>query len=1135
MITGPLIVGVPIVTICGVIYILRLLSPMALLGIIVFLLFYPIQYAISRLVSYLRRGTVRISDTRIRLVNEMLECIRLIKMYAWENHFCKDLLDVRAKEQNRLMKTAYFQSIAVSLAPAAPVISAIITFLAHVSAGYDLTAAQVFPLVSFYNTQIRNSFNNLQYAAGNVYEATVSIDRLKSILLLKSESCPISRPIVTSQALAIVNGTFVCDRYTGQEKNPTSTSKSLKIKRKQENNSEEQEACERLNVGGAGNIENAESVVLLDDVTFEVTKGKLVGVCGHVGSGKSSLLLACLGQLQIKEGQLLRDGTCAYTSQRAWIVNATLRENILFGHDYNPSRYQEAISACCLTEDLKAMPAGDRTEIGEKGINLSGGQKQRVALARAYYADRDIYFLDDPLGALDAHVGPRVFQDLILKDLRSKTVVLVTHQVKYLQRCAEIYVMRKGKIVEHGTHEELLALNGEYTSMVEAGCSEPEADSAAEKSTEEEGISQDGLEFDGYRGSNATSDTCTKDELEGNEADGKLTTAEKTGHGDIKTRAYRAYIRAAGGYWIVVLVVFAFFLNVGSTVFSSWWLAIWLNAKGGNYTREGGNGTVMEHSRSLKDNPDFEFYYTIYGASIGVILLTSFIRGFAITRTAIKASTTLHNAVLKKIIAAPMRFFETTPVGRIQNMFSRDIDEVDNRLPFTLETIIQNVIVILFAVVGVCVVFPWFMVPLVVLGALYYYIGKVFRVAARDLRRIENVSRSPIFSFITTTIQGLSSIRAFNKEDESMAKFVQLFDFNNACMYVCNSTIRWLAFRFDNLSVLAICVTALLVTFFKGHVPPPLAGLALAYCVHISGVFHYTVRVITETEMKFISVEKMEDYLRTLENEHDGRKCLENLPDDWPPGGDIKFDAVQMRYRKGLPLVLKNVTFHVKPGEKIGVVGRTGSGKSSLTTALFSLVKLSSGRIKIDNVDISQVKLELLRSKLSIVPQDPVLFSGTIRSNLDPFEIHLDAEIWEALEKTQLKARVQIIPGQLDAAVGFGGDNLSMGERQLLCLTRSLLRRSKILVLDEATAAVDPETETALEATVQQEFLHCTVLTIAHRLQTILSCDRILVMADGRVSEFDEPKNLLSNPNSEFSKLMASAEMTVKESLKKNA
>ncbi|XP_050485106.1 ATP-binding cassette sub-family C member 5-like isoform X2 [Bombus huntii] len=1175
VIYGPMIFSGPIIIICGIAYILWIFSPIAICGILTFLIFYPCQYLISRLVGHFRFKTVVITDIRVKLMNEILECVKLIKMYSWEKYFSHKLLGIRKKEEYWLHKIVYFQSLAISLTPAIPVIAAIITFLAHLSTGSNLTAAQAFPITTFFgnmlrmalaslkdstrhfidahialrrmkvfpfvtllNSQFRSSFMFLQVALVNINESNITLNRFQvftfgsslliaitnydsknDVLLLEEQICHISKPIVKSQAVAIANGTFVYENSNLH----TKKLKNVKEKKKVGSYLKTKIELEKLNEPS----QETQYVEVLSDIKFGAAKGTLIGICGQVGSGKSSLLLAALGQLKMINGHILREGSCAYVSQQAWIVNATFKENILFGNQFDAKRYYQALTVCSLKEDLNMLPGGDETEIGERGINLSGGQKQRVALARALYANRDIYFLDDPLSAVDTHVGSYIFKNLILGVLKDKCVLFVTHQVQFLKHSNQIYVMHKGRIVEQGTHDELIKLNREYAAMVNSALlktknSSTDETSALTKIDSRESSNDLEKQIACSSGDNNENIAISK-EIHGGAI---LTTPEKMGMGTVELYTYHTYVKSAGGYFIALLVFFTLLLNVGSSAFSTWWLAIWIKAGGGNVTDPNTNKTVT--SNNLNDNPNYSYYQNIYIGCIGVILLTSLLRGLAIMYATIKASTTLHNQVFKKMIKSAVTFFETTPIGRIQNIFSRDIDEVDSYIPISVENMVQNIITCSFAIIAICAILPWFCIPLIILAAVFFYISKIFRVAMRDFKRIESTSRSPVLSFVTTTIHGLNTIHAFQKGKAFVNKFEELIDLNNLCLYLCQSIMRWSAVRLDILAIISSSITAFLVILLKNQISPSLAGLAMAYAMQMTGVFQYTVRLMAETETRFISVERISYYLRTLQKEESFRNDPINPSDQWPTDGELEFHKVELKYRKELPPVLDNISFVIKSGEHIGIVGRTGAGKSSLIVALFRLVEISNGKIRIDGIDIAKVKLKLLRNKLSIIPQDPVLFSGTIRSNLDPFEQFDDFEIWSVLEKTQLKEKIQAMPGELNAPIEVGGNNLSVGERQLLCLSRALLRNAKIIVLDEATAAVDPETEVAVQNTIQNAFSNSTVLTIAHRLKTVISCNRVIVMKNGQIIEFDAPSVLLSNSNSEFSKMMASTEKNIK-------
>ncbi|KAK4005312.1 hypothetical protein OUZ56_007029 [Daphnia magna] len=1122
---GPLLFGGPFVAVIATLYVVYLLGPHAIIGMLVFLLYYPVQYGVSFLTGYCRRKTIIVTDQRVTLMKELLTCVKLIKMYAWEKPFSKTITDIRKRERFLLEMTAYVQSVSVALTPVVPILAAIVTFLVHTSLGYDLSPAEAFAVIAVMIARVRPSLNGAREALKTWDEASVVWPRIEKVLGMEEMKSSVQKPLDRSVAVAVSEATFAW-HYA-----PPPKDKKQKRKRKDRN------------VKNESNIQELPllfQLSYLTNIDLIIPKGHLVAVCGAVGAGKSSLLSAILGHMKIEKGRVSIDGSFAYVSQQAWIMNSSLRDNILFGEAFDPKRYYDVISACALSQDLDALPAGDETEIGERGINLSGGQRQRVAMARALYADRDIYLLDDPLSAVDGHVGQHIFEQCIRGALKAKTIVFVTHQLQYLSQCDEVVFMDEGKVLDQGSHVDLMNRNGRYTTLIHTFLSQKGDDNVEDEEEEDPHLVNRRIKPSSPIQSSPSTSIATSLAIESSASkktanlafqqqipvamNGRLTEAEKMEKGSIPWSTYHIYIKSAGGYILSLLVLLTFILNIFSTALSSWWLAHWFNVGSANTTRTVGNET--EYYMSVTAHPDVQFYQIIYGAFILVILLTSLLRSFSFMKTSLRASSALHDKLFVKIFACPMRFFDSTPVGRIINIFSRDLDETDSRIPSSTDTLIQYVLVIIMSIFFVVLAVPWFLVALVVLSFIFALYSRVFRRGLRDLTRLEHVSRSPIYSHVDASINGLSTVHAFGKQRQFISKYMILQDENSSAYFLLNCSHRWLSVRLDFVTVCGMAVTAGLIVALRGTIPVASAGLALAYANQLSGIMQYIVRLACETESRFTSVQRMHTYLMTLESEDPAIVKDRRPPQDWPTKGSIQFSNVKMRYRHHLPLVLDGVSFDIEPQAKIGIVGRTGSGKSSLGVSLFRLVELTSGVIKIDGINISEIGLEDLRSKLSIIPQDPVLFIGTVRYNLDPFQKYTDEAIWEAIERTNMKDKIKALPDKLDSPVIENGENFSVGERQLLCMARALLRHSKILLLDEATAAIDTQTDALVQRTLREAFKDCTILTIAHRLNTVIQCDKILVLHDGKVMEYDKPSVLMAKSDSIFAGMMSVAEVS---------
>ncbi|XP_072527070.1 ATP-binding cassette sub-family C member 12 [Salminus brasiliensis] len=1114
---GTFLLCIPVLLIVCIVYSCFILGYTALIGIMTYLIFIPVQFFVARLINILRRHAVSITDKRVRTMNEVLTCIKLIKMYAWEDSFEKKITDIRKKEKLLLEKAGYVQSVNSSLTAVVPTLAPILTFIVHTAIGLPLDPSSAYTIIAVFNS-MRLSMGLLPFSVKSLAEAKVALTRLKRLLLIKNPDPYLIQRKDLDAAIVMNKASFSWgDPDTSTSMTPSSPVANGMKKRKV--------AQEEVTQNGTN---TSHTKPTLSDITVTLPKGNLLGVCGNVGSGKTSLISSILEHMHLKSGSVSANGTFAYVSQQAWIFHGTVQDNILMGEPFDQRRYDSVIHACCLAPDLAILPYGDQTEIGERGLNLSGGQKQRVSLARAVYSNRDIFLLDDPLSAVDAHVGKHIFEECIKKELKGKSVILVTHQLQYLEFCDEVLLLENGEIKEAGTHRALMKVKGRYAQLInnyqleQSNQKEEEATKPSEPKkhrTQGEDDSQaNGIVNPAFD----MSDENVKPDDSANEAQvtkakNQLVAKEMVQEGSVTLRTYHQYCMAAGGYFLLLFVILIFVLLVGSTAFSNWWLSYWLD-------QGSGSANVTEIPGNISDNPDLGFYQMIYGLAVIAMLVLSAAKGFAFTKVTLHASSKLHDTMFNRILASPMSFFDTTPTGRMVNRFSKDQDEIDAALPFNMENFLQFCFMVTYTVLTICVVFPYLLIAVAALGAIFSIILYVFQRSIREMKRMENVSRSPWISLTTSVIQGLPTIHAYDKRQQYIQQFKVISDHNANHFLLFNCGTRWLSFWLDFLSATVTLLVALFVVLSPSDtINPAMKGLALSYTIQLTGMLQYVVRLSTEVEAKFTSVERLQEYITGCVSEAPRRVNNINIPSGWPQEGAITFKDYSMRYRENTPIVLDHLNLAIQPREKLGIVGRTGSGKSSLGVALFRLVEPAGGTIMVDNLDISTLGLQDLRSQLSIIPQDPVLFIGTVRYNLDPFNNYLDEEIWMALEKTYMKETISKLPQKLESTVVENGENFSVGERQLICMARALLRNSKIILLDEATASIDSETDGLIQHTIRDAFQHCTMLTIAHRINTVLECDRILVMDKGKAVEFDRPQDLIQRPDSIFASLLAAA------------
>ncbi|KAL5097990.1 hypothetical protein RYX36_002317 [Vicia faba] len=819
-----------------------------------------------------------------------------------------------------------------------------------------------------------------------------------------------------------------------------------------------------------------------------IKKGNHAAVVGTVGSGKSSLLASVLGEMFKISGKVRVCGTTAYVAQTSWIQNATIKENILFGLPMNMDKYMEALRVCCLEKDLEVMDDGDETEIGERGINLSGGQKQRIQLARAVYQNTDIYLLDDVFSAVDAQTGSFIFKECIMGTLKDKTVLLVTHQVDFLHNVDSIMVMREGRVVQSGKYDELLKAGLDFGALVAAHESSMEIAETSDNSNEESSQSPKLARIASKEKENAGEHQSSQDKSKSDKTAAKLIEDEERETGRVNLKVYKHYFTEAFGWWGIALMVAMSVAWMLSFLAGDYWLAI-----------------ATSEDSSI---PSFTFII-VYAVIAVVACIVVMVRAFLFTYWGLKTSQSFFIGMLQSILHAPMSFFDTTPSGRILSRVSTDLLWVDISIPM-LVNFVMIAYLSLFSILIVTCQNSWETVFLLI--PLFWFNNwyrKYYLATSRELTRLDSITKAPVIHHFSETLSGVMTIRSLRKQNEFCDENIDRVNASLRMDFHNNGANEWLGFRLDYMGVVFLCIATLFMIFLPSAiVKPEYVGMSLSYGLALSGLLSFTITMTCSVENKMVSVERIKQFTN-LPPEAPWKIVDKSPPQNWPSHGTIELNNLQVRYRPNTPLVLKGVSLTIQGGEKVGVVGRTGSGKSTLIQVLFRLIEPSAGNIIIDGINISTVGLHDLRSRFGIIPQDPVLFQGTIRTNIDPLGLYSEDEIWKSLERCQLKEVVAAKPEKLEALVVDGGDNWSVGQRQLLCLGRIMLKRSKILFMDEATASVDSQTDAVIQKIMREDFADRTIISIAHRISTVMDCDKVLVIDAGLAKEYEKPSRLL--------------------------
>lgn len=999
----------------------------ALIAVAILAVLTPVTRKIAKNFIHLEDEMMKKRDHRVTYMGQILQSMRLVKYYVWEEEISNQVGEIREEEvraRRSLAKVEMFSGLSFMA------ISTLVLFVAlvvHVLRGQALTPALVLTCVSLFGL-LQEPIGHLPGVLSRLINAWVSAKRI--IAFLNAET-------VEGQKIAHEDSPVVFKDVDYKSEN--------------------------------GNFS-------LVGMNFRIEEDSTVAIVGGVGSGKTTLLQLILQEAKSTNGEvLISKPALGYVSQESYIMNATVLENLKMGRDISEERIKEALYVTSMERDVKNLPGGLLTEIGEKGVNLSGGQKQRVSLGRCFLQDPDIVLLDDPLSAVDVNTEKALVDNLILGAWKNKTVIIATHRLHALEKFDRILFLHEGKISGDGTLSELLKNNNDFKDFYS-------------HHLDVQSLEKDSALAESISGENDKTET-------------RLMTDEDREEGAVKGSLYIDYIKALGGegkgqQWIIAGLIIGVLAISVFPLFNQWWLS-WFSGHPEKVTAIQG--------------------VLIYGAIALCSLVVQMSNQVFWLKRGIKAGVELHDKMLASVLRAPVRFFDTTPVGRLLQRFSRDLESVDIQLQWSFEAAVQALFQIIVSLTLIVVSVPMVLVVILPIGIVYWNLQILYRASAREAKRMDSIARSPRYAHFKETLGGLPVIRAYKKEGWFREQFFSHLEKSQQA-FVNNFLLnRWFSIRIPMIGGLISGSTAicLIISVQSGYLSAATAGLVILYSMSFWGALNWGIRILSDLESRMTSIERIRFMTRIQSEKLFLTENRTQVEETWPHEGRIKFSGVHARYDESLPEVVKGLNVDIPPRAQVGIVGRTGAGKTTLFQMLYRFINLHKGMIEIDGVDIASVDLKTLRSRLAIIPQDPTLFMGTLRSNLDPYSRKSDEEIWKVLEDTGLSDLVKSFPLGLKSPVSDGGANLSQGQRQLFCLARALLLNARIIMLDEATASVDVVSDAKIQKVLRRELSDKTVLVIAHRLGTVADLDYLMVMNDGRLESFKAPSEELLNENKE--------------------